>query len=349
MGKAPSKPVKTAKSSSVSRDLSGRTECTSVAASTRAPKQRKRRINQDDFIDDYKLCIRDALIKLVRRAVPANKLGRRECCAVLWECFRKFQRDVTSLKLADARLMLNEAIANEKQKFDATAAFCLDTLDAAHLAQNRIAGIAARQKVPPSKSDTTATSTAKQSDNCSMQNDNNNAASRVCGVAEASKAQNNISADAVPPGSAAATAGQGDRAVAPGGQAAVHGFVLPTQSPTQMSSDESDADEKENMAPRGRGGQGARKGRHPRASTQQVHFDLPPGATHAPRTRSHGERTGIMREEITTATAPATGPRSASILAAASSGARRRASSEASGVVRSRPKRRRRATRRYAD
>ena len=155
MGKAPSKPVKTAKSSSVSRDLSGRTECTSVAASTRAPKQRKRRTNPDDFIDDYKLCIRDALIKLVRRAVPANKLGRRECCAVLWECFRKFQRDVTSLKLADARLMLNEAIANEKQKFDATAAFCLDTLDAAHLAQNRIAGIAARQKVPPSKSDTT--------------------------------------------------------------------------------------------------------------------------------------------------------------------------------------------------
>ena len=146
MGKAPSKPVKTAKSSSVSRDLSGRTECTSVAASTRAPKQRKRRINQDDFIDDYKLCIRDALIKLVRRAVPANKLGRRECCAVLWECFRKFQRDVTSLKLADARLMLNEAIANEKQKFDATAAFCLDTLDAAHEAQNRIA---ARQKYHP--------------------------------------------------------------------------------------------------------------------------------------------------------------------------------------------------------
>ena len=116
--------------------------------------------------------------------------------------------------------MLKEALTNETQTFDATAAFCLDTLDAAHLAQNRIAGIAARQKVPPSKSDTTATSTAKQSDNCSMQNDNNNAASRVCGVAEASKAQNNISADAVPPGSAAATAGQGDRAVAPGGQAA---------------------------------------------------------------------------------------------------------------------------------
>ena len=100
------------------------TNTTAMKGTTR----KKRRTSDQDFQNDYDLCIREALAKLIRQNVPVSKLDRRECCAILWKVSNIFKRDVNTFKIADARAMLQSVI--DGNKYYATSAdWCLDELE----------------------------------------------------------------------------------------------------------------------------------------------------------------------------------------------------------------------------
>ena len=83
---------------------------TNISSEISATKKKKRRVNDKDFKDDYKLCIKEALTKLIEKDSKVKNLDRRECCAVLCEFFDDFKRDVASLKVSNVREMLQNAL-----------------------------------------------------------------------------------------------------------------------------------------------------------------------------------------------------------------------------------------------
>ena len=86
-------------------------------------KQKKRRVTEIDFKEDYDNCAQEALIKLKDVGHDAKKavLDQNQCCAVLWVCFRQFHKSTAMKKVGESRSLLQAQINESNIPFSAAA------------------------------------------------------------------------------------------------------------------------------------------------------------------------------------------------------------------------------------